>query len=316
MPTPSAVLDATTPGPLITCDGQVQWAGLLMGPGTPYQITAEGLTGWEDLPGLSSADVPRPTAHGSWPSARYAQPRTVTATVWVLPPDAGAPGDALAALLAATAPAADGDPERWLTVRLRGETLACRARVSQRTVPVDRGYGRYGTTRVVLQWTATDPRRYEPKRITMVGGLPEPEAGLSWNLDWGRRDPADPSWESLDWGVLPSTGDLVVVNEGSAPVQPLITVVGPVVRPRITNAATGAKLAYNLTLSYGRKLVIDTSEGSVLLDGEDDGRSTAMTGSVPETLFTIPPGETVLRFRADWGTGDAKVSVRLRNAHW
>ncbi|GAA1152120.1 hypothetical protein F4556_004064 [Kitasatospora gansuensis] len=315
MPTPSAVLDTTTPGSLITCDGQVQWAGLLMGPGTPYQITADGITGWEDLPGLSSSDVPRPTAHGAWPGARWAQPRTVTATVWVLPPSGGAPDDALATLLAVTAPAPDGDGERWLTVRLRGETLACRARVAQRTVPVDRTYARQGATRVVLQWTANDPRRVEPARLTVVSGLPEPEAGLEWNLTWGQRDPANPSWESLDWGVLPGTGDLLVRNEGSAPAQPVITITGPVVRPRLTVAATGARLSYNVNLAYGRRLVIDTATGSVL-DGKEDRRSTATAGSLPETLFTVPPGETVLRFRADWGTGDAKVSVRLRNTHW
>ncbi|MER5862353.1 phage tail protein [Kitasatospora sp. NPDC002040] len=316
MPTPGAVLKSSAPGSLITCDGQVQWAGLLMGPGTPYQITAEGFTGWEDLPGLSSSDVPRPTAHGAWPGARWAQPRIVTVTVWVLPPSGGAPADALAALLAATAPTADGDDERWLTVRLHDESLACQARVTQRTVQVDRSYARLGATRVALQWVATDPRRFEPELLTEVGGLPEPERGLGWDLAWGQRDPANPAWESLDWGVLPGSGDLVVRNEGSAPAQPVIEIVGPCVKPRLTVAATGAQLGYNISLKYGRRLVIDTAAGTVLLDGEEDVRATALSGSLPENLFALQPGTTVLRFRADWGTGDAKVLVRRRNAHW
>ena len=133
--TTTAYADDVPPGSLITRDGQMQWAGLLLGPGTPYEIGSDGLTGWEDLPDYDTTDADHPTAHGAWPGARYAKPRKVGATMWTVPPS-----DDSASCLAAARTLRQalllGDAERWLAVRLHGETLAVRARVAQRVLGV------------------------------------------------------------------------------------------------------------------------------------------------------------------------------------
>ncbi|MFD0571655.1 hypothetical protein ACFQ0T_23635 [Kitasatospora gansuensis] len=133
------------PGSLITRDGQLQWGGLLMGPGTRYQLTAEGLTGWHDLPGMDLGDSPRAADHGSTPGTRLAQARTVGATVLAMPgrstdpaqdwqsvADDPDPATALTELRCHTGLLAG---EQWLAVRLHGVVRAVRARVSARVVP-------------------------------------------------------------------------------------------------------------------------------------------------------------------------------------
>ncbi|MEQ4611392.1 hypothetical protein ABMX48_36125 [Streptomyces cavourensis] len=193
----------TAPGSLITRDGQIQWAGLLMGPGTPYEIDRTGITGWDDLPTLDSGDVSRPDRHGAWPGAQWAQSRLVGATVWLLPRTTG---DALAVSTAfRDATGADG-AEDWLAVRLHGETLAVRARISRKVVPQDRSYVVHGASKTSLQWTATDPRRFGAVLREARAHLPVPEPGLlwpeeagegglglEWPLDWGSRTRPGPA---------------------------------------------------------------------------------------------------------------------------
>ncbi|WP_439674974.1 phage distal tail protein [Embleya sp. MST-111070] len=293
------------PGSLITGDGQVQWAGLLLGPGTPFRIASEGIGGWEELPALDAGDAVRPAGHGSWPGALWAQPRTVTAQVWVLPDadaDAAAIRDHVRALRQVTAVE---HREQWLAVRLHGETLACKARVLQRVVPTDRQFAGQGVAKATIQWQATDPRRYEPEQGFLSTALPSRENGLTWPLSW-----------PLVWGKAGSTGDLTVTHRGSAPIAPRITFRGPCDRPSLRHPVGGFALSYDIELADGDELSVDTSDGSVLLNGTASRKETADSGSTPEELFTLDPGDTLLSFRAVSGGPGARAELRWRTAHW
>ncbi|MGA4843790.1 phage distal tail protein [Streptomyces sp. G45] len=297
---------ADEPGALIERDGQVQWAELLCGPGTVYWVAAEGLTGWEDLPGLESSDANRPSGHGGWPGTQWAQPRTVTAQVWLAPDPGGGPEAALAALRALRSATAVRDEEQWLAVRLYGETLAVRARVVQRVVPTDRQFLAGGLGKATLQWKAMDPRRYESVVRRAMVGLPRREPGLTWPLTW-----------PLTWGTPGSIGEVTVDNAGSAPSHPLITLTGPCATPRLTNHNTGTWLEYALTLSQGDVLEVDTADGTVLFNGTASRRHTATVGSVPEESFTLAPGASRLSFRAESGDVEqASATVAWRSADW
>ncbi|GGR88260.1 hypothetical protein GCM10010252_28870 [Streptomyces aureoverticillatus] len=294
------------PGALIAMDGQVQWADLLIGPGTVYWVAAEGLTGWEELPGLESSDANRPAGHGGWPGTQWAQPRTVTAQLWFAPDPDGGPEAALAALRALRAATAVRDEEEWLAVRLYGETLAVKARVVQRVVPTDRQFLASRLAKATLQWKAMDPRRYESGARRVTVGLPRREPGLSWPLTW-----------PLDWGSGGASGDVTVENAGSAPAHPLLTFTGPCVNPRLANHHDGTWLEYALTLSQGDVLEVDTSEGTVLFNGTASRRHTATVGSAPEELFTLAPGASRLSFRAESGDVEqASATVAWRSAEW
>ncbi|MFI8929087.1 phage distal tail protein [Streptomyces sp. NPDC053474] len=294
------------PGALITTDGQLQWARLLLGPGTDFWIAAEGLTGWEELPGLESSDANRPAGHGGWPGTQWAQPRTVTAQVWLAPDPDGGPEAALAALRALRSATAVRDDEQWLAVRIHGETLAVRARVVQRVVPTDRQFLATRLAKATLQWKAMDPRRYASVARRATVGLPRREPGLTWPLAW-----------PLNWGTPGAVGEVTVENTGSAPAHPLISVTGPCAVPRLALHDDGTWLEYGLTLSSGDVLEIDTADGTVLLNGTASRRHTATVGSAPEELFTLAPGANRLSFRAESGDADlASATVAWRSAEW
>ncbi|MFE9258617.1 phage distal tail protein [Streptomyces sp. NPDC006879] len=300
----------TEPGSLITRDGQIQWAGLLMGPGTPYQIDRTGITGWDDLPVLDTGDVPRPDQHGAWPGARWAQPRLIGATVWLLPEDAARAHEVTAAFRAATG--ADGG-EQWLAVRLHGETLAVRARVSRRVVPQDRAYVRGGTSKTSVQWTATDPRRFGAALRQGMAVLPRTEPGLQW------QTPTASGLEfPLDFGGAGTSGTLSAVNEGSAASHPVIEFRGPLRRPTLTRLSDGRQLEYDIVLGAQDVLSVDTEAGTVLLNGTASRLYTATTRSAPEQLFHLAPGATSMAFRSNDPTPDpqASVTVLWRDAHW
>ncbi|MFE4260306.1 phage distal tail protein [Streptomyces sp. NPDC056883] len=289
------------PGSLITQDGQMQWAGMLFGPGTPYTIEKSGLSGWEDLPEFDSSDAERPTGHGAWPGARYAKPRKIGGTLWMVPEQ----GASLATVRALRQALTLGDQERWLAVRLHGEVLAVRARVAQRIVPADRTYATQGAAKASVQWLATDPRRYLVDEQSALVFAPEPESGLTWPLVW-----------PLKWGTASRTGDASADNDGSAPSHPVITFRGPCGTPSVTERISRRRLRYAIDLAAGDELVVDTGAGTVTLNGNASRRHTATADSSPEELFTFEPGRAELSFRPDTAAPGALMSVRWRNAEW
>ncbi|MCX4982809.1 phage tail domain-containing protein [Streptomyces sp. NBC_00572] len=289
------------PGSLITQDGQMQWAGLLIGPGTPFAVDKSGLSGWEDLPEYDSSDADRPTSHGAWPGSRYAKPRKVGGTI-VLMPEWNQATEAVRALRQSLALL---DEERWLTVRLHGEMLAVRARIAQRVVPADQGFATQGSSRMSIQWLASDPRRYVVNEQLATATAPQPESGLTWPLIW-----------PLSWGQAKSTGDAVVENIGSAPAHPVIVFRGPCSMPTVTERTSRRRLRYGIDLAAGDELVIDTRAGTVLLNNSASRLHTAMADSSPEELFVLDPGRTELSFRPDEATEDALMTVRWRSAEW
>ncbi|MBC2877435.1 MULTISPECIES: phage distal tail protein [Streptomyces] len=310
-PTPTLPLlpDAGTdqsPGSLITQDGQVQWAGILFGPGTDYPIADSGLTGWADLPGLDSGDVLRPDQHGAWPGAQWAQSRIVSAPVWLLPGSLDLTAEVVRRFRAATAV---DSTERWLAVRLHGETLACRARVNQRVIPHDRMFVTRGTAKATVQWVCADPRRLTVEERAATTGLPVAERGLAWGkgLSW-----------PLQWGQAGSSGLITVVNTGDAPASPVVTFRGPLRLPSLTRIDDGTRLEYDIALAPSDTLTVDTSAGTVLLNGSASRIHTATTYSAPEQTFLLAPGDTAFAFRCAPETGGtgASVTVTWRSSHW
>ncbi|WP_426365536.1 phage distal tail protein [Streptomyces sp. E-08] len=289
------------PGSLITQDGQIQWAGLLIGPGTPFNVDRSGLQGWEDLPEYDSSDADRPTSHGAWPGSRYAKPRKISGTIVLMPEYDGAT-EAIRALRQSLALL---DEERWLTVRLHGELLAVRARIAQRVVPADQGFATQGSSKMSIQWLASDPRRYTVNEQSASTTPPQPETGLTWPLVW-----------PLNWGQAKSTGDAVAENTGSAATHPVIVFRGPCSMPTVTERVSKRRLRYAIDLAAGDELVVDTANGTVMLNNTASRRHTAMADSSPEELFLLEPGRTELSFRPDAATPEALMTIRWRSAEW
>jgi hypothetical protein len=290
---------------LPTVPGHVQYGdALLLGPGTPYHVRT--LSGWEELPALDSGTVPRPAAHGAYPGALLAQPRTITVDDMVIRAPADQIGAALDRLNVGTGVT---DEELPLLIHLdeRGPLLAF-ARVVRRVVPVESGYALGVITGAAIQWEASDPRRYLPPEQCAETGLPEP------CLDWHRDDAG-----AFTRGVPASTGTLAPYNAGTAPTHPVITFRGPVDTPTLTNSTTGAQLSYRVQLDDGEELTVDTYASTVTLNGTDNLIGTAAATSHPEHVFTLPPGYSSLAFSADPSRPPDKRAaavLRWRSAYW
>ncbi|MBI0374724.1 phage tail family protein [Streptomyces albiflaviniger] len=290
------------PGSLVTRPGQVQYGELLLGAGTPYRW--RGITGWEELPALDSGTVPRADAHGAFPGGLLAQARTIGLDGLVIRAPRASVGAVVATLNAGTVPVADERPfVAWLDDR--GPLLAY-ARATRRAVPAALGY-RLGTiTGGALEFVATDPRRYALAERVASAMLPMSEPGLSWPLVW-----------PLDFGAPGSTGAISTTNIGDAEAHPVIEFRGPVARPSLTNISTGDALEYDIPLAADDVLIVDTSVGTVTLNGTASRIYTATSRSVPEQTFTLAPGTTNLHFRAAPGSSPtASATVRYRSAYW
>jgi hypothetical protein len=306
-------------GELVTGPGLVQWGTLLLGRWqagstvTPYRFKT--ITGWEDTPGLDSGNVARAQQHGAWAGRLLAQARTVTLEGLMVRGARNAMGAAVRTLNAACTIA---QAEQPLVVWLddRGPMLI-NARLIRRHLTPDGAWALGFNGGGALQFEATDPRRYQLAQQVAVTGLPQPETGLVWGapetgLVWGSPE------TGLSWGTPGSTGDLVCANSGTAEVNPVIEIRGPVTNPSVTLTGTTTVLEYNLTLALGDVLTVDTWAGTVTLAGQSR-LGTATLRSQPEGTFILPPGSTsTVSFRSSDPIPDpnASCTVRWRSAYW
>ena len=178
-----------------------------------------------------------------------------------------------------------GVSQRVLFVKPRG------ARYDQDTAQ------RIGCTPIQFLAYAEDPRIYDDNLINIgiaFGGAATTGFGFNFgfNLSFG--------------AVIPPNG-ATVTNNGNRPTPALLTIVGPVVNPRVINDTASRSLNFNnLTLVGGDQLVIDLDHRSVVLNG-----STNMRGSLTTPdWFLFPKGATFIRFGGDSGTGSLTVSYR------
>lgn len=295
-------------GELITRDLQIQWAGQLWGDGTIYAV--QEVPGWEDLPSVDSGSVPRAQQHGSYLGQLLAQSRAIACELQVVGETADWPSARLA-LLAATGLRQDEQP---LVIQLAGQQLLVNARITRRAISTNTG-AVLGNPVVSLLFEASDPRRYAVAEQSTAAVLPTQESGLSFGsptetgLSFG-----SPTETGLSFGSAGSTGDLTVNNAGNTDTHPVIEWRGPVTTPTITLGSL--RLEYALTLAATDTLTVDTWAGTVQLGGQDR-LSTATSRSIPEGAFVLPPGQSVLSFRADPSSTSpaASCTVRWRDAY-
>lgn len=265
-------------GDLITADGQLQYGSLLMGTGTPYRLAA--LVGWDDLPPLDFADVPRPAADGAWPGSIFAGERVIETDINIVSDAAGYPA-VIAALRAATAPSGSEQP---LVIRMGGQTLQAGVRCTGRVAGSD-GYA-LGIDRVALKWTASDPRRYSATASTATTAPPSAGSGITWPVTW-----------PLVWPSAGIGGTLYVVNGGDWPTPVRITIRGPLTTPAVYRQDTGDVLELATTLAASDIVLIDPLADTLTVNGAS-AKSLLTDRSAPVSSFMMPPGSTGLALRA------------------
>lgn len=288
-------------GDLITGDYQMQLGTLLLGAGTAYEVDAEdGLTGWDDMPGLDTADVPRPAAPGAYPGSMYPQSRIITVKLSV---HNDGPGHAanLAALRAATTASLAG--ETPLAVRLGGLMTYASVRCLQRSLPIGDNYAGGRTTKAMIQFEATDPRRYAAALSSATTAPPAASGGITWPVTW-----------PITWPAGSGSGQISVVNSGDYNTPVTITIRGPLTTPAVYRQDTGEVLELAIALAASDVVVIDPLADTLKLDGSD-AKTLLTPRSAVVSSFLMPGGTTALALRAAITDPTASMTAVWRSAY-
>lgn len=273
-------------GEQITSNGQIEWHGLLMGPGTDYDVIT--IAGWYGAPGSRRVTIDRPGRHGGLPGELRAAERVIEAEIAF-----GGLGEGFRTAREAIAAALawDENPvEEPLVIQMDGVPTLVNARVINAAMPTPTSVYNQGEGFASVQWVATDPRRYGVALRSTSTGLPEPvNSGLPFPLGF-----------PLDFGEGAAGGSMTMYNDGNVPAWPIWEIVGPITGPIITCQATGDRLEFNSTFEVadGQTLRIDTDTGQVTL-----GTTSRADQLDVAQWFPIPPGSKEVRFTASGGTG-------------
>jgi len=234
-------------------DWQVEFNGLLMGTGTPYELAALG--GFLDMPAVRSQHNPRPGRDGMFVGPDYAAGKVYDLELEI----AAEGGTSFAAAVLALEQAAQPQGQTLIPLRFQLPGKGVRAAWVQclrRAIPVDLGFEKGFVQKSLLQFWAPDGRQYGPGLVVQAG-LRTQGGGLTYPLTY-----------PLTYGTPGSGGRVTFTNSGTAATEPVITVSGPLTAGfEITHAETGRRLRY--TAAVGSDIVLDCGEGTCTSQGQE-----------------------------------------------
>jgi hypothetical protein len=284
---------------LVTQDYQWEFDGLLMGEGTPYDVSLAG--GFLDLSGVRANQTQRTRAHGGYTEPMFAGGAILDLEMDIMATASTTFAAAVAALQAGTYPQVGTRPIWWQVPGFG--VLTMQVQCLHRVIPLELSYAVGFVAKAALQFYAPDPLKYGPP-LTGTTGLPVTSGGLVYPLAY-----------PLAYGSS-TTGRISAVNVGSAPVSPVFTVAGPIDAAgfQITAVEDGITLQYNGPLGATDSVVVDTRTGSVVLNGTADRRGLLSFSSWP----SIPAASTRTFAFTTLGSYQAAASmtVAFSPAYW
>jgi hypothetical protein len=277
-------------------DTAVTWRGITIGGGGDFHV--EEITGWDDLPDITSYDQARSRGHGDHTGSQYARARIVTVSGSIASPTAR---NTLARALIAGSPV-ETDLLEDLSIQTFGQVLTAGARLIRRSLPVGENYAA-GVVPFALQWKCPDPLRYGAPQPPISTGLPTSTGGLVYPLTYG-----------LTYGTAGNPGQVALTNPGTADAAIVFTVTGGLSSGFEVSAA-GQRITYPYEVPAGQTLVIDTAAGSALVEGTADRRG-YLTNS---DWMQVPAGGSLtVQFTSLGGAYDpaATLTASTRPAYW
>jgi hypothetical protein len=290
-------------------DWQYDLGGVVIGRGTSVQvIDVEGL----GRPPVRESDIDQPSMDGQFAGPDYWAGRQVLFDAAIrIPGDAAACHDLVATLQAATDTASvrlvggqgmtlrikrPGAPTKRLTVRARKLDTELK-QVIHGYVPLD------------MEFLAHDPTLYADEETTT-------ELPLGWLTGGGFAAPITAPIFVQD-GTVAADRPGWVTNNGDADAWPIIRITGPCSNVTITHTASGRALALpTLTVAAGRWVELDTRPGYRTVTWDNGGNASAyLSPGSRLDLFTIPPGQSEMRWTAFDATNTARLRLTWRDAY-
>lgn len=276
--------------------------GLSMGDGSNYLIT--NIDGWEGRPETTNGSTPRPRRLGSWAGGLSSTKRVVTVDLKILSSREDNNLTTVPKLRLGKAMAMTDDESPLildLGYGIPAEQIF--ARVTAYDVPTVRGYGREQPA--IIEFTATDPRRYSIQVNTAQTGLPVAVRGTMYPIAYGR----------FPEQITPENrGEAVVQNIGNCHTTATYRIVGPVKNPTITIAGEKGyrrRIQFNVNLAGGEVLYAETAYDSVEVGSV--ARQGITTGALISDM-ELPPGVSTVRLGGT-GSSNAKLTVSWRDAN-
>ena len=201
-----------------------------------------------------------------------------------------------------------------------GETMPLRMKRPGRPVKVLNGRLRkadpeyaqaiHGYVPLDLEFIATDPTFYADEETTT-------EIPLGWLTGGGFKAPVvAPIF--VQSGTTAADRPGWVANAGTGDAWPVIRITGPVAAVTITHVASGRQLSFptlNLT-STSQWIEIDTRPGRRGITRENGGNaSTLLAAASRIDLFSLPPGQSEIRWTGFDSTNTARMRLTWRDAY-
>ncbi|MFF3443654.1 phage distal tail protein [Streptosporangium sp. NPDC002721] len=266
------------PGTSITRDGQVEWGYYTLWGWNAYSVRE--ITGWVDQkPQLDDLSVEEAFRHGALAGTSYAKRRVVTIKLQV---NSLSDPTQISALLRQLRydTRTLRDNTLWpLVIRGRTETLLAYGKVIDRTGVMDADWS-IGSTEPVITIMCPDPRCYSLEQQSTVIAAGE---------------------------------TATLANDGDVYTSPILRFTGPATNPAVLNETLDRVLAFNITLTSGQRLDVDTQRGKVLLGDVNRMSALADDISVPVKEWFLDTGSSVITYETDSG-GTAGVEIIHRSA--
>ncbi|MFD7855138.1 hypothetical protein ACFV6B_12755 [Streptomyces microflavus] len=295
--------------PLELTDWQYDLGGVLMGAGTPIQVIETSGLG---RPPVRDSDVDQPSMDGVFAGRDYYGARQVQIDAAIrVPGNPAACHDIIAALQV------DADDE---DVRLAGG-VTMPLRILRPGRPVKRLDGRlrrvdpefrqviHGYVPLDLEFIATDPTFYADEETTT-------EIPLGWLTGGGFAAPVvAPIY--VQSGTVAANRPGWANNQGTSRAWPIIRITGPVATVTVIHAESGRELSFpTLVLTAGQWIEIDTRPGYRTIRRENGGNAASLLApSSRIDLFSLPPGQSEMRWTGFDNTNAARLRLTWRDAY-
>lgn len=156
--------------------------------------------------------------------------------------------------------------------------------------------------------TSLSPYLYGLDSVSGVTGLPSSSGGMLFPY---RFEEPDVSWSSWMWSEHVVSGNVPLLNVGTAPSPVMIRIDGPVINPQVVHAGSGHVIAFDMSLGIGHYATMNGVTHEILIDGTDParGRVTRREWSQAE------PGMNVWGFGAREYSETARMTVSFYPAY-
>lgn len=162
--------------------------------------------------------------------------------------------------------------------------------------------------RFSLGLTSLSPYSYGLDSVSGVTGLPSSSGGMQFPYHFEEDGVSSSSWV---WNETVVSGNVPLLNVGTAPSPVLIRVDGPVVNPQILHVGSGHVMAFNMSLGWGHHVTVNGVTHEILVDDTDPAR-----GRVTRREWTqAEPGMNVWGFNAGEYSDAARMTVSFYPAY-